>query len=240
MNGAGLLDTVFFDLDDTIYDQAIPFAYAVRSVAGDAVGASAEELYDASRAHSAEIFAAYEAGRTPTVDEFARRMESTLADFGITITRDEAVEMQRRYASKSADAMVVSPVMQKVLDLCSKHAQLGIITNGRTRMQFSKVEVLGLSRWIPDENVFVSEKLGFAKPSEKIFAFACERVGSVPEHCIYVGDSFHTDVTGSLGAGMKALWLNRRHRKKPADGPSPTWEVQSEEGLLDVLSRVFA
>ena len=53
------VDMVFFDIDDTLYDQAKPFAYAVRRVCGDLPGASDAALYDASRRHSGAIFAAF-------------------------------------------------------------------------------------------------------------------------------------------------------------------------------------
>ena len=55
------VDVVFFDIDDTLYDQAKPFAYAVRRVCGDIPGASDVALYDASRTHSGPIFAAFSA-----------------------------------------------------------------------------------------------------------------------------------------------------------------------------------
>lgn len=69
-----LVDVVFFDIDDTLYDQAQPFSYAVRRTCGDVPGATDSKLYDASRRHSAPIFAAFSAGRVPTSEEYALRM----------------------------------------------------------------------------------------------------------------------------------------------------------------------
>ena len=46
---AGKRDAVFFDLDDTLYDQAQPFAYAVEKVVGPIPHATAADLFDTSR-----------------------------------------------------------------------------------------------------------------------------------------------------------------------------------------------
>ena len=232
------LDMVYFDIDDTLYDQAEPFAYAVRRTCGDVPGASADALYDASRHHSEPIFAAFSAGRVPTTEEYALRMQQTLADFGISISYETACEAQRVYADESGVAMSLSPSMASCLDVCLRRSRLGvgIITNGKVRLQKSKLEILGTSRWVRDENVFISQEVGLAKPDPAFFRFACERSGTVPARCVYVGDAWGTDVVGARSAEMPVVWMNRRHRVRPEGSDvSPTWEVRSEKELLALL-----
>ena len=63
---AGKRDAVFFDLDDTLYDQAQPFAYAVEKVVGPIPHATAADLFDTSRRYSQEIFSALRNDQHPT------------------------------------------------------------------------------------------------------------------------------------------------------------------------------
>lgn len=237
--GSASVAAVFFDLDDTLYDQALPFAYAVENVLGKLPGVSAGELYDASRRHSGEVFAAFAAGRHPSVEEYARRMQGTLKEFGVDASFEEACAAQKFYATKTAPAMRLSPTMRSVLDLCAKNGRVGLISNGRGAQQQDKIRVLGLGKWIPAENVFVSEPLGTAKPGAKIFQIACCRTGVAASEALYVGDAFATDVVGAQNAGMRSIWLNRRHRAMPEGAKPATWEVDSEEGLLALLEQIL-
>jgi putative hydrolase of the HAD superfamily len=229
------VDVVFFDIDDTLYDQARPFAYAVRRVCGDIPGATDAALYDASRRHSGPIFAAFSAGRTPTTEEYALRMQQTLADFGVSINHETAVEAQRVYADESGVAMSLSPAVASCLDACRARACLGVgvISNGREGLQAEKLEILGISQWVSSDAVFVSQAVGLAKPDPALFEYACGRLCTTPARCVYVGDAWDTDVVGARAAGMPCVWLNRRGRARPQDtrGVSPTWEVGSEEEL---------
>lgn len=117
---------------------------------------------------------------------------------------------------------------------------LGIITNGPVAHQMEKAETLGLSRWFAPESIVVSGAVGVAKPDPRIFHIACERLGTRPEDCVYVGDSFASDVVGATSAGMPVVWFNHRHREAPAGPgvPSPDWVVEDEEGLLALLREI--
>lgn len=208
---------VLFDLDDTLYDQAVPFARAVRAVAGPVEGATDEDLYAASRAHSGEIFAAYGEGRDPTDAMYARRMIATLADFDRAISADEALAIQRRYMARDANPIELSAPMRALLnDLAARGVRLGVVTNGNGERQRVKARQLGLSRWMSAGAIVVSEDVGLAKPDPAIFALGARRIGVPAAACAFVGDSIATDVRGAQAAGMTAVWVNRRDAPLPA------------------------
>ena len=236
------MDAVFFDIDDTIYDQAQPFANAVHKVLGPVPGATDGDLYVASRRHSGEVFAAFGRGERPSEDVYIRRMQATMADFGLTITREQALRMQTIYVSRDEGAMSLSPAMAQTLDWCARHALRGIgaISNGRQDRQLDKLHQLGCSQWIPDERVFVSEALEMAKPGPQIFRHACEQLGTTPRRSLYVGDAYAIDVVGARAAGMPVAWFNRRQHPVPAgpDDVRATWVVNTDEELLALVKRV--
>lgn len=233
-------DAVFFDLDDTLYDQASPFAYAVERVLGPLPGVSATELFETSRRYSQEIFAAYRHDQHPTDAMYIRRMRKTLGAFGVKIGDERALELQHVYGCESRSAMKLAPAMEEALSWCREHTAsgLGIITNGKVRPQRQKFEILGLGRWILPEHVFISDELGYAKPQAELFEIACKGLGAAPERSLYVGDAFAIDVLGAHAVHMPAIWFNHRLRPAPRDQFPADYEVHTATELRDLLERI--
>jgi len=62
-----------------------------------------------------------------------------------------------------------------------------------------------------------SGKLGIEKPDPRIFAYALERLGGVPERAVHIGDSWTADIVGALGAGWRgAIYYPSRANEAPA------------------------
>lgn len=230
--------TVFFDIDDTLYDQAQPFAYAVHAVYGSLPGVTDDALFRSSRRHSAAVFAALSSGHMPSDEVYSRRMVETLSDFGVTISPEVGHQMQQIYARSSGQAMALTATMRRCLALCHKRGQVGVITNGSHERQMGKLKLLGALQWIDRDAIFISDELGIAKPGAAIFRHACATVGTLPAHCLFVGDSYGNDVRGACGVGMPVVWFNRRQRTRPGSGPKPTWEVATDEQLFALLRQV--
>lgn len=231
------MDYVFFDLDDTLYDQVSPFALAYRDVLDSRFDLDPEALFRASRRHSDEVFAASERGEMSMDDMYVYRLQHAFEDLGVRVGASDCLAMQRAYAYNQEHAISLTPTMRSVLDWCCVHACPGIISNGPGDHQRAKMAALGLGHWIPTNAVFVSGTEGIAKPSAGLFELACRRMGTTPDRCVYVGDAFGSDVVGAVAAGMPVVWFNHRHREAPSS-PSPDWEVQSEEELLELLPRI--
>jgi HAD superfamily hydrolase (TIGR01549 family) len=53
------------------------------------------------------------------------------------------------------------------------------------------------------------------KPNPRAFAPLLEALGLAAGEIAYVGDSVDADVEGALGAGLRAIWLNRWHDPWP-------------------------
>jgi putative hydrolase of the HAD superfamily len=85
---------------------------------------------------------------------------------------------------------------------------------------------------------FVSVTLAddpYRKPHPRAFEDACLAAGVAPARAAYVGDSFANDVEGALNAGLRAVWVDRH-----ADGhavPPGVVRVERLAGLAGVLAR---
>ena len=90
-------------------------------------------------------------------------------------------------------------------ELRKKGLKLGIITNGRSEIQRSKIKLLGFEELF--DEIIVSEEVGAEKPDTKPFIVMAERLGINPQNLIYVGDFPINDVEASRKAGYTPVWV---------------------------------
>ena len=83
---------------------------------------------------------------------------------------------------------------------------LHIITNGFDKVQNKKINNSSLSFFF--NSITTAEEAGFKKPNIEIFNFAMARANTKPSNSLMIGDSFDSDIIGSLNAGMKAIHFN--------------------------------
>ena len=93
-----------------------------------------------------------------------------------------------------------------------------------------KLNVLELTEYF-DKFIF-SEEVGSRKPDKEIFLHALEKVDKNGESCLYVGNSFRTDIKGAKKVGMKTCWLNRQGKQKE---DVPDLEIKELSELLEIL-----
>ena len=103
--------------------------------------------------------------------------------------------------------------------------KLGIITNGFTELQQTRLERTGLHEHF--ELVVISEQVGFAKPHRGIFDHTLAIMGHpAREQVLMVGDNPASDILGGINAGLHTCWLNR-HNKPLPEGITPHYQVSS-------------
>ncbi|MBU3672298.1 MAG: HAD-IA family hydrolase [Sinobacteraceae bacterium] len=81
-----------------------------------------------------------------------------------------------------------------------------------------------------------AESVGYAKPHVEAFLAISRALGLPPREILYVGDSPQADVQGALGAGCRAVWVNRQGSEWPAQLEARAdLEVASLTELVDHL-----
>ena len=150
---------ILFDVDDTLYDQTVPFMEAYAEYFGEKPEVPAEVIYPVTRKYSDAVYSQAMAGEMTMEEMYIYRMQKAFEEFGIRITDQEALDFQKIYADRQHH-IHMSPLMQDILAFCSGRADLGIITNGPSEHQWDKVRSLQAEKWIPHENIFVSADVG--------------------------------------------------------------------------------
>jgi putative hydrolase of the HAD superfamily len=105
---------------------------------------------------------------------------------------------------------------------------LAVISNFDSRL-VRILDGLGVGSWFA--NVFVSSRVGYAKPDRQIFDTALARHGIDAQSAIHVGDSETNDLIGAQNAGINGVLIDR-------GGRAETFEPNRIASLREIVSRI--
>ena len=232
------MKAVIFDVDDTLYDQVIPFKKAMeKNFPNNNI--DIDKLYEMSRKFSDEVFELTERGEMNLEKMHIYRIQEAFKYFGTTISQDEARTFQKDYQNNQKEITLL-PDIQESFDFVSKqNFTMGIITNGPKEHQKNKIKQLGLEEWIQKNNMFISSEVGIAKPDVRLFELVQKQMNLVPRETYYIGDSFENDIVGASNAGWNTIWINRKNKEVPCVDIQPDFVVNREESLLSVLKKLL-
>ncbi len=216
-----MIQTVIFDLDDTLYDYDILDGKARENAARFTCKqlAISRKRYDE----------AYLFGRTET----KRRLSEMGAGHNRLLYFQKMLEyldvppiplslqIYEQYWGVFLSEMKLYDGAKELLDyLKEKQISIVICTDLTAHIQHRKIEALGLAPYV--RYLVSSEEAGKEKPAQEIFRLCLEKLKVPPETVLYVGDSFHKDVEGALRAGMKAVWFHPKERQTNMEGGTPS------------------
>jgi putative hydrolase of the HAD superfamily len=156
--------------------------------------------------------------------------------FDAVLDNGDSEAVSRAYRDAVNDALVPVPGVPDLLTELRERYCVGLLTDGPSRAQRSKLERLGWTDLF--DAVVVTGELEAGKPDPRAFAALTDRLGVPPEETVYVGDNPTADVRGAKRAGMLAVQV----LGAADDEPDPTADatvVRGElvEGVRNVLSR---
>ncbi len=98
--------------------------------------------------------------------------------------------------------------VETVRSLRALGLKVGVLTNGPSRLQRRKLELLGLEDEL--DAIAISGEIGASKPEREAYAAAVAMLGLEPGEVAMVGDHVENDVAGALAAGLgAAVWVER-------------------------------
>ena len=225
--------TIFFDLDDTLYDRSVPYCSAFAAFFGGKYADKAQTAFERTMLRGYEVFEAAHTGQMTMEAMHIYRHQIGLLDVGIRITAAQALQLQALYAAQQ-QRITLSAAVRAALDYCREaYRAVGVITNGSVGPQQGKLRSLGLDRWAEAKLVFISDACGVMKPAPEIFRLAQAAAGGGP--CVFVGDSCSQDIAGASACGWQTIWLSRTGESPTA---SPTLTAYAEQDLLPCLQAL--
>lgn len=106
-------------------------------------------------------------------------------------------------------------------------------TNGTAIAQRMKLEKSGLKQIFDD--IFISEEIGFEKPSIRYFENVFKKIGSNNrEEYLVIGDSLTSDIQGGNNAEIMTCWFNPKGKKNDKS-VKVDYEIHNLKELVDIL-----
>jgi putative hydrolase of the HAD superfamily len=202
------IKAVLFDVDDTLFDRS-----KAQSKILELIVRRFPKIF--STFEMEHIAKAFKESDRITVAEFysgapsdgLREKRSRLFLQILGLREDLADTITEIYVKSYA---VVNAPVVGAIPLVKKLSQLflvGIVSDGLPDVQYKKLETIGLRSLC--SCIVLSEEVGIRKPDSRIFHYAASLLRIPPQDCLYVGDSYASDVIGAKKAGMLACWFNR-------------------------------
>lgn len=124
-----------------------------------------------------------------------------------------------------------------LVQLNKKYKQYAV-TNGTAVAQHRKIDRSGIGEIL--EKCFISEEVGYEKPSEKFFEAVFEEIKKNEaatvkrDEILIIGDSLTSDIKGGNNCGIKTCWYNPNHAGNESE-LRIDYEIDNLQQLLKFL-----
>lgn len=229
-----MIKAVIFDVDNTLYNFTKAHRAAFRALAayaGERLGLSGESFKRLHR-ETAEELRAY-MGEVAALHNRCIRYQVMLEKLGLPLY-PHVLEMEGLYWDTLLKEAVPSAHAKETLrSLKDRGIRIGVGTDMTARMQFRKLETLGMLAYV--DFLVSSEEAGAEKPALSFFARCVEKAGFGKKECLFVGDSLRKDVLGALDAGLQAVWYGP---ESPAEEREDVLRITDMRQLPEVVSAL--
>ena len=229
-----MIKAVIFDVDNTLYNFTKAHKAAFRALAAYAderLGLSGESFERLHR-ETAEELRAY-MGEVAALHNRCIRYQVMLEKLGLPLY-PHVLEMEGFYWDTLLKEAVPSANAKETLrSLKDRGIRMGVGTDMTARMQFRKLEMLGMLAYV--DFLVSSEEAGAEKPALSFFARCVEKAGFGKKECLFVGDSLRKDVLGALDAGLQAVWYGP---ESPAEEREDVLRITDMRQLPEVVSAL--
>ena len=228
-----MIEILFLDLDDTILDfhkaERIALAKTFRAFGADPTETVLNRYHVINKEHW-ERLERREITREQTL---LGRFQALFQEMGIPAD-PEAVA--REYEKNLAIGHYFLPGAEEAVASLSKKYELYLASNGTASVQKGRLTSANLYRYF--RQVFVSQEIGYNKPSREYFDACFARIpGFDRKKAMIVGDSLTSDILGGKNAGIRTCWVNASHAPGRAD-ILPDYEIEALSQLEALLDQI--
>ena len=224
---------IFFDLDRTLWDFESNMRITLtdlfhRHNLGD-YAPDPNHFIETFNVHNSRLWNSYQNGKMKKEVLRYKRFEKTLGDYGIR-SKDLSMVIGQQYIDESPKKTALMPHTVEVLNYLKEKYVLHIITNGFNEVQFTKLELCGLSSYFT--KVITSEISGYHKPRPEAFGYTLSSANARKAESIMIGDDLEADILGAKAFGIDQIFFNPNREQH---SQSVTYEISSLLELKKIL-----
>lgn len=126
-----------------------------------------------------------------------------------------------------------------ILDKFKNKFKLGIITDGKSSVQWNKIKALNLNKMV--DKIIVSDDYGkeYWKPNRYVFLEMARYFNIDPKQCVYIGDNPNKDFIGAKKIGFKTIRIIREEGEHMKTFLDKEYEAHYNIKKLVELEEIF-
>ena len=223
---------VLLDVDNTILDFDAAERQALTDMLAEYELPHDEAAYDTYHKVNRELWDSLAKGQLNKQKLFQIRFSRFMQTMQLP-DNGKGKAMNDRYEELLATHADLLPGALTALEELSEVATLALVSNGAIAVQESRIAASGIDRYM--DGIYISEKVGAAKPSAKLFEHAFRDLGITNKsRVLMVGDDLLADIKGGLNAGVDTCWFNPGNLENKS-GITPKYTVSSYEELYRIV-----
>jgi len=227
-----MIEFLFLDLDDTILDfhkaERIAIAKTIREYGLEPDETLLGMYHRINRWHWEQL----ELGKLTRAEVLVNRFAALFQALGVEA---DAQSCARSYEAHLSQGHYFLPGAQEALERLHQKYRLFLTSNGTSAVQKGRMTSANLYRFF--EQVFVSQEVGYNKPSKAYFDACFAKIpGFDAPKAAIVGDSLSSDILGGKNAGITTVWVNPEH--KTFGSIQPDYEIENLSQLEELLETL--
>lgn len=225
---------LLFDLDNTLLDFDRQEAASMRKTLIERGIDPTPEVLSLFSRINLRHWEMLEEGRLTRQEVCVGRFRVFFEELGLDL---DAGAAEDSYAGHLCEGHYFVPGAQELLEaLCGRY-DLYIISNGNARVQDARLASSGITKYFKD--IFVSETIGFNKPSREFFDLCFARIPDFDaRRALIIGDSLTSDIRGGINCGVRTCWFDPKGLPPRADIPAD-YTVRSLAEIPALVERIF-
>lgn len=227
-----MIKYILWDIDGTLLNFSMAESNAMRACFAEYnFGDLSDDRLKVYKSINDKYWKRLERGEISRIEVLEGRFKEFFSQYGYNT--DVVSDFNISYQKNLGKTYVFNDnAYETVIKLNSKYSQYAA-TNGSIIAQKGKLKGAGLDGVLKD--VFISELIGYEKPSEKFFSYIFDSIGSYKrEEYVIIGDSLTSDIAGGNRAGIKTIWFNPNGSSNP-NNVCYDYEIKNLSEVLNIL-----
>lgn len=162
------------------------------------------------------------------------RLEPFVAKYGKYLPSDFIEVFTKYYMDYMWKYAVLKPDAISILEKLKKDGyKVGLLSNGDSKSQHDKINHCNLQNYF--DEIIVTGDYGVSKPDPEIYRIMADKLDVLCEECIYIGDTFSTDILGAIRASMVPVWITQLS-ERPANRYKG-YRIEKLEQLSEIIEK---
>lgn len=161
------------------------------------------------------------------------RLAPFINKYGKYLPEDFGEKFTTYYIDYMWKHAVLKPETISVLETLKKDYKIALLSNGASKSQHDKIDHCGLPNYF--DEVIVTGDYEFSKPDKRIYELMADKLNVKCEECLFVGDTFSSDILGAIRAHMVPVWILQLS-ERPAKYYHG-YRIEKLEQIYDILAK---